>query len=55
MRKIGAKNRSGMAAIEVVLTTALTFVIFSFLMYFVIQMTRVIFSLIGGMTGSPLM
>ena len=49
------QRRAGMAAIEVVMTTVMTFVIFSFVTYWTIRLSRVVFSVIGEMVGSPLL
>ena len=46
---------SGVAALEVVMTTALTFFIFGFATFWMIRISRVLFSLIGEMVGSPLL
>ncbi len=61
-RKLGTKTqkmprsrRSGMAALEVVMTTAITMLIFSFATYWTMRLSRIVFSVIGEMVGSPLM
>ncbi len=46
---------SGIAALEVVMTTALTFFIFGFATFWMIRISRVLFSLIGEMVGSPVL
>lgn len=48
-------RRSGLAALEVVMTTAMTFIIFSFAAYWTMRLSRVVFSVIGEMVGSPLL
>lgn len=46
---------SGMAALEVVMATAIGFPIFVLLAYWGIHACRALFSIIGSMIGSPLM
>jgi hypothetical protein len=48
-------RRSGMAALEVVLTSGITMLMFSFVVYWGIRLSRIVFSVIGEMVGSPLM
>jgi Flp pilus assembly protein TadB len=48
-------TRSGLAALEVVMTTVISMVIFSFATFWIIRLCRYLFSLIGEMTGSPLL
>ena len=48
------RPRSGLAALEAVMTTVITFVIFSFITYWTMRLSRVVFSVIGEMVGSPL-
>lgn len=47
-------QRSGMAALEVIMTTVITLVIFSFITFWTMRLSRVVFSVIGEMVGSPL-
>ncbi len=47
--------RTGMAALEVVMTTVITMLIFSFATYWTMRLSRIVFSVIGEMVGSPLM
>lgn len=51
----GLHFRRGMASLEVVMTTVLTLVILTFAAYSIMRVVRVIYSVIGTMTGSPLM
>jgi small neutral amino acid transporter SnatA (MarC family) len=44
-----------MAALEVVMTTVITMLIASFATYWTMRLSRVVFSVIGEMVGSPLM
>ena len=44
-----------MAALEVVMTTVITMIIFSFATFWTMRVSRVVFSVIGEMVGSPLL
>jgi hypothetical protein len=44
-----------LAALEVVLTTVVTMLMFSFAAYWTMRLSRIVFSVIGEMVGSPLM
>ena len=48
------QRRDGMAALEVIMTTVITFVIFGFITFWTMRLSRVVFSVIGEMVGSPL-
>ncbi len=48
------KSRSGLAALEVVMTTAITMLILGFSAYWIIRLCRYLYSVIGEMVGSPL-
>ena len=50
-----SQQRVGMAALEVVMTTVITMIIFSFATFWTIRVSRVVFSVIGEMVGSPLL
>ncbi len=50
-----SKRRMGMAALEVVMTTVITMIIFSFATFWTMRVSRVVFSVIGEMVGSPLL
>lgn len=56
-RKFGKTNisRSGLAALEAVITTVFTMVIFGTLTFITMRLLRIIFSVAGEMTGTPLM
>ncbi len=54
-QKMPRSRRSGMAALEVVMTTVITMLIFSFATYWTMRLSRIVFSVIGEMVGSPLM
>ncbi len=46
-------NRSGLAALEFVMTTAVAGVVLAFSGYTIIRLCRFVFSLVGSMVGSP--
>jgi hypothetical protein len=46
-------DRSGLAALEFVMTTAVACVVLGFSGYTIIRLCRYVFSLIGSMVGSP--
>jgi len=48
-------SRQGLAALEVVITTVFTMVIFATLTFTAMKILRLIFSVAGQMTGTPLM
>ena len=48
------QRRDGMAALEVIMTTVITFAIFGFITFWTMRLSRVVFSVIGEMVGSPL-
>ena len=50
-----ARRRRGMSTLEVVLTTGVVFPGLVFVVYAGIQVCRLVFSLIGTMSGSPIM
>lgn len=52
--RIRSNKRRGMAALEVVMTTGITMIILGFACHWIIRICRVVFSLIGIMSGSPL-
>jgi hypothetical protein len=54
-RRRSKRRRSGVATIEVVMTTVITFVIFGFTTYWTMRLSRVVFSVIGEMVGTPLL
>ena len=54
-RGLRSHGRAGMAALEVVMTTGITMMIFSFATYWTMRISRIVFSVIGEMVGSPLM
>ena len=53
-RRRRVKQRAGMAALEVVMTTVITLAIFSFITFWTMRLSRIVFSVIGEMVGSPL-
>ncbi|HMP06289.1 MAG TPA: hypothetical protein PJ982_08075 [Lacipirellulaceae bacterium] len=52
-RRPARRVRRGLAAIEVVLTTALVLPSLAFLLFLGFQVCRNYFSVVGAMTGSP--
>lgn len=54
-RKRRGKIRSGMAALEAVMTTAVTFTVLGFSSFWLIRFSRVLFSVVGQLVGCPLM
>ncbi len=50
-----SQRRAGMAALEVVMTTVITMIIFSFATFWTMRVSRIVFSVIGEMVGSPLL
>ena len=48
------QHRAGIATLEVIMTTVITFVVFSFITFWTMRLSRVVFSVIGEMVGSPL-
>ena len=53
-RRYSRRQRDGMAALEVIMTTVITFAIFGFITFWTMRLSRVVFSVIGEMVGSPL-
>ena len=47
-------DRAGMAALEVIMTTVITLIIFAFITFWTMRLSLVVFSVIGEMVGSPL-
>ena len=54
-RRRDARRRRGMSTLEVILTTGVVFPGLVFVVYAGIQVCRLVFSLIGTMSGSPIL